>query len=105
MQSQREIMPEKNSLSVLQLRQLLIDIKEHGPNVCVRFRFIGEMWQQQMKRVISVSDERVLLFDEIQNKLVSIPLQHIVQFEVDNKFKILEPHNHYDIIVGDMFLV
>jgi hypothetical protein len=105
MRPQREIMPERNALSTLQLRQLLIDIKENAPNVCVRFRLIGEMWQEQMMRVVVVSDERVLLLNETENKLVSITIQHVMQFEVDNKFKILEPYNHYDIIVGDMFLV
>jgi hypothetical protein len=94
---------EDNSLSLLQLRQLLIDIKEHGPNVCVRFRLIGELWQQQMMRVVTVTDDRVLVHDEVNNKLISIEINHIMQFEVDNKFKVLQPHNHYDIILGDVF--
>jgi hypothetical protein len=94
-----EIMNKTTSvISVLQLRQLLIDIKENGQGICVRFRSLGEMWQTNMMRVVAVTDNRVLINDEVSNKLISLDLNHVMQFEVDHKFKGLEPYFHYDII-------
>ncbi len=85
-------------LSILELKQHLIDIKEHGPGVCVRFRMLGEMWQQHFVRVVAVTDNRVLVNDEFQNKLISIDLNHVVQFETDNKYKALQPNYHYEVV-------
>lgn len=90
---------KRDWLSVLELRQQLIDILEHGPNVCVRFRLLGEMWMVNMMRIVNVTENRVLIHDEIANKLLSIQLDHVMQFEIDNRFKELQPHNHYDIVL------
>jgi len=91
------IMTKESSLSSTKLRQLLIDLKEHGTNTCVRYRLIGDMWQTDFMRVVSVSEDRVLLNDETMNKLFSIPLNSIIQIELDHKFKEYQPHNHYTI--------
>lgn len=94
-----EIMKKTTSLlSVLQLKQLLIDIKENGHGICVRFRSLGEMWQTNMMRVVAVTDNRVLINDEVSNKLISLDVNHVMQFEVDHKFKGLEPYFHYDVV-------
>ena len=85
-------------ISVLRLKQLLIDIKEHGQGVCIRFRSLCEMWQTNMMRVVAVTDNRVLVNDEVSNKLISLDINHVMQFEVDHKFKGLEPYFHYDVI-------
>lgn len=90
-------MTKESSLSSTKLRQLLIDLKEHGENTCVRYRLLGEMWQTYFMRVVSVSEDRVLLNDETKNKLFSVPLNSIMQIELDHKFKEYQPHNHYSI--------
>lgn len=93
-----------NRFSVLQLKQLLIDINEHAPNVCVRFRLLGEMWQPNMVRMISITDNRALVNDEVKNKLISVDLTSVVQFEMDNKFKGFQPYFHYEV-VPDQYLL
>ncbi|HEY0742578.1 MAG TPA: hypothetical protein VGD40_13980 [Chryseosolibacter sp.] len=90
-------MTKESTLSSLKLRQLLIDLKEHGPNTCVRVRLLGEMWRSYFMRVVGVSEERVLFNDEVKNKLYSVPLNAIMQIELDHKFKEYQPHNHYTI--------
>jgi hypothetical protein len=90
---------KKESLSVLELRQQLIDVLEHSPNLCVRFRMLGEMWQVNMMRLVGVTEDRALLHDEIANKLLSIKLDNVMQFEIDNCFKELQPFFHYTITV------
>jgi hypothetical protein len=91
------IMTKESHLSSTKLRQLLIDLKEHGHNTCLRVRLLGEMWRENFVRVTSVTEDRVLLNDESKNKLVSIPINSIMQIELDHKFKELQPHNHYTI--------
>jgi hypothetical protein len=91
------IMTDEPTLSSIKLRQLLTDLKDHGQNTCVRFRMLGDMWQNHFMRVVSVSEDRVLLHDEEKNKLVSVPLNSIMQIEIDHKFKEYQPHNHYTI--------
>lgn len=87
----------RSNFSALELKQYLIDIKEHAPQVCVRFRLLGEMWQTYMLRVVAVTENRVLVNDEYKNKLISIDLNTVMQFEIDNKFKFLQPHFHYEV--------
>lgn len=94
---EEEIVKE-TTYSVVHLKQILIDIKEHGQNVCVHFRLIGELWQTNFVRVLNVVDNRVLVNDEAKNKLISIDLSRVIQFEIDHRFKGIEPHNHYDVV-------
>lgn len=63
---------KKGELSDTELKQLAIQIKEHGPNVCIRVRMIGQMWLAHFCRVITVTQGRMLLNDEVKNKLFSI---------------------------------
>jgi hypothetical protein len=91
------MMIKESTLSSLRLRQLLIDIKEHSQNTCVRVRLLGEMWRSYFMRVVSVSEDRVLLSAEAEGKLSSIPLTAIIQIELDHKFKEYQPHNHYTV--------
>ena len=88
---------KKTTYTVTHLRRTLIDILEHGQGVCIRFRVIGEMWQSNFVRIVSVTEQRVLVNDEVMSKLLSIEISKIIQFEIDHRFKGLEPYNHYDI--------
>jgi hypothetical protein len=93
-------MEKPTTYSILELRQALLDIKEHAPHVCVRFRLLGELWQEHMMRVVSVTEQRVMVHDEVIDKLISIDLNRVVQFELDGKFKVLQPHHHYTIVLS-----
>jgi hypothetical protein len=91
------IMTEKTLLSALELKRLITDIKDHEPNVCIRFRLIGEMWQVHMMRIITVTENRVLIHNEITNKLISVDLNNVMQFEIDGRFRDIQPHYHYEV--------
>jgi hypothetical protein len=92
-----QIMTDESTLSSIKLRQLLTGLKDHGQNTCVRMRLLGDMWQNGFLRIVSVTEDRVLLNDELKNKLISVPLNAIMQIEIDHKFKEYQPHNHYTI--------
>ena len=92
---------KKTNYSVPKLKSTLIDILENGQNVCVHFRLVGELWQPHFVRVVNVTDNRVLVNDEVRHQLISIELSRIIQFEIDHRFKGIEPHNHFDVILDD----
>lgn len=89
---------EATTFSTTHLKQALYDIKEHGTNVCVRFRLLGEMWQTNFVRIVNITESRVLVNDETKNQLRSFDIHQIMQFEIDHRFKNLEPHNHYNVV-------
>ena len=85
-------------VAVLELRRLLVELKEHRPDICVRYRMIGQMWAQNFLRVVHVTDEGVLLNDETSNKLITIPnLSQVIQFELDKAFQLYQPYFHYEV--------
>jgi hypothetical protein len=43
-----------------------------------------------------------MVHDEVSDKLISIDLNRVVQFEVDSKFKVMQPHYHYTIVLSTM---
>jgi hypothetical protein len=88
----------KSSLSVLGLRRLLHDILATKPDVCFRYRIIGEMWTPNFKRVLHVSENGVLLRDEVTSHLTAISdLSNVIQFEIDSPFLDLRPYCHYNV--------
>ena len=58
------------------------------------------MWQTNFMRMLLLTENRVFVNDEIDNKLISIEINNIVQFEIDNSFKAIDPHFHYDVVWG-----
>ena len=86
-------------VAVLELRRLLIELREHRPDICIRYRMMGQMWAQNFSRVVHVTDHGVLLNDETINKLRTIPdLSQIIQFELDKAFQSYQPYFHYEVI-------
>jgi hypothetical protein len=91
----------KKKVAVLAFKRLLIELKEHRPDICVRYRLIGQMWAENFLRVIQLTEHGVLLNDETSGRFVTISdLSHIMQFEIDNSFQMYEPHFHYDVVTG-----
>lgn len=92
------IMTKNNQVPVLQLKRLLYELKDLRPDICVRFRLIGEMWQVSFHRIISLTEKGVVLNNEKDNKLIFIQdLSNVMQFEIDHSFREFEPHFHYSI--------
>jgi hypothetical protein len=89
----------RNQISVLELKRLLIDIKEYRPDIGVRYRLIGEMWNPSFMEVVLVTEKGILFNDEASNKLIALSdLTMIMQFEIDNRFREFQPHFHYDVV-------
>jgi hypothetical protein len=90
------IIAKNNPVPVLELRRLLHELKDLRPDICIRFRLIGEMWQTFHLRIVKVTEKGVALNDEHTNKLMFIrDLKHVMQFELDKAFQQYQPHFHY----------
>ena len=71
----------KSLISVLELKGLLVDLKEKRPDICIRYRLLGEMWAGNFVRVIHVSENGALLNDEHHNRLINLSdLSLVMQF-------------------------
>lgn len=91
----------RKKVAVLELRRLLVELKEHRPDICIRYRLIGQMWAAHFLRIVQVTDEGVILNDETSNKLVTIPeLAQIMQFETDKPFQLYQPYYHYEVVLS-----
>jgi hypothetical protein len=89
----------KNLISVLELKRLLVDLKEKRPDICVRYRLLGEMWITNSLRVVHVTEKGVIFNDESKNKMVTLAdLASVMQFEIDAPFQGFQPHYHYDVM-------
>jgi len=88
----------KSEITVLELRRLLHQIKDLRPDLCVRFRLMGELWQKNPLRIIKLTEIGVIVNDETGNKLIIIPdLKMVMQIELDFKFQQYQPNFHYSI--------
>lgn len=89
-------MTKATLVQIPELRRLLTELKDLSPNVHIRFRFIGEMWQSNHCRIIQVTDKGVVLNDEKTNTLIFVKdLKKIIQFELEQPFRDFQPHFHY----------
>jgi hypothetical protein len=71
----------KNLIPVLDLRRLLFELKDLRPDIHIRFRIIGEMWQNNHHHVLKLTEKGVALNDEKSNKLIFIlDLNNVMQF-------------------------
>ena len=88
----------KNLISVLEFRRLLVDLRSKRPDICIRYRLLGEMWGMNTLRVIHVTEKGAILNDETTNKVINLSdLSFIMQFEIDAPFQGFEPHFHYNV--------
>jgi hypothetical protein len=89
---------KNNPVSVLELRRLLYELNDLRPDICVRFRLIGEMWMTTHVRIVKLTEKGVALNDERLNKLIFIQdLKDVMQFELDQAFQQYQPHFHYPV--------
>jgi hypothetical protein len=89
---------KSNNINILELRSLLHQLNDRRPDICVRVRFMGEMWQSSYFGIIKVTELGVILNNESANKLINVPdLKLIMQMEIDNAFMHYHPNFHYFI--------
>jgi hypothetical protein len=89
---------EESLIRVNELRTLLIAIRGSRSDVCIRFRILGEQWMRNFVHVIHVTENGILLNDEVTNKFITISdISAIMQFEIDLPFQTYQPYYHYEV--------
>ncbi|MEX2234690.1 MAG: hypothetical protein WD824_21175 [Cyclobacteriaceae bacterium] len=92
-----EVTLNKTLISVLELRRLMVDLSEKRPDICIRFRLLGELWNNHFMRVKRISDKGAVLFDEANNLVSVSDLNFVMQFEIDKPFQGFQPYYHYEV--------
>ena len=92
-----EVILNKTLISMLELKRLLIDLTEKRPDICVRFRLLGELWGNNFLRVMRVHDKGAVLLDELQGLVSISDLNFVMQFEIDKPFQGFQPYFHYEV--------
>jgi hypothetical protein len=95
-------MNTNDTISEVELRRLLHELKDKKRGIRIRFRLLGEMWQVNHHHVIQLTDHGVALHDGEKNKIVVLPnLKSVMQFELDGNFQNYQPHFHYSVSVAE----
>jgi hypothetical protein len=93
-----EQMGNKTMISDVELRRLVTELKDGRPDICIRYRLIGEMWKPNFLRIIQVNENGAVLLDESKNALSFLcDLSSVMQFEIDAVFQNYQPHFHYEV--------
>lgn len=88
----------RSLISVAELKGLLTLLRETRPDICIRYRILGEMWVVNFVSVFHVTDRGLLLNDENNRRLIAInDLSNIMQFEIDKPFNGFQPYYHYEV--------
>lgn len=87
----------KTLISVLELRRLMVDLSEKRPDICIRFRLLGELWGVNFLRVMRIRDKGAILLDEALGLVSVSDLNFIMQFEIDRPFQGFQPYYHYEV--------
>jgi hypothetical protein len=85
-----------SSISGVELKQLLVLLSQ-TPNICFRFRQVGEMWMQNHMKVNSIRDHSALFYDDQDLKFYLVRINNIVQFDIDSRIHHYQPHFHYTV--------
>ena len=87
----------KTLISVVELRRLMVDLAEKRPDICIRFRLLGEMWNANFMQVMRVPDKGVVLLDQSKSLFSINDLNFVMQFEIDRTFQSFQPYYHYEV--------
>jgi hypothetical protein len=91
-------MNSQNNVAVLELRRLLFELKDLRPDICIRLRQLGAMWQPSFCQVVKMTETGVIMCDTSTSEFCFIKnLNNVVQFELDSMFQSYHPHYHYSI--------
>ena len=87
---------KKGVISVVELKGLLHSIADARPDICVRMRVLGEMWDQNFLAIESITDRGVLLKDTLTGKSILFRnLNDVIQFELETSFQSYDAFFHY----------
>ena len=82
---------------MLELKRLMIDLADKRPDICIRFRLLGELWTVNFLKVVRVTDKGAVFLDDSHGLLSVSDLNFIMQVEIDKPFQGFQPYYHYEV--------
>jgi hypothetical protein len=99
------LIKEKDHVSIIELKQLLHELKDYRLDIAIRFRMIGEMWQNSSLKIVSITEQGAIFTNQELTQYTSInDLKSVIQFELDGPFKQYQPYVHYVVDLSFMQL-
>jgi hypothetical protein len=84
-------------LDIVELKRLLINLCEKRPDILVRYRLIGQMWQTNFVTIKQVIDDEVIFSDAKGLITKRVHLHDLMQIELEGSFQMYRPYTHYSI--------
>ncbi len=82
---------------MVEFRRLLVDLLEKRPDICIRFRLLGELWNVNFVRVARITEKGGIFLDDAHGFLSVSDLNFVMQFEIDKPFQVFQPYYHYEV--------
>jgi hypothetical protein len=90
-----------DTITVTELRALLHEILDLRPDISLRFRVLGSMWQPAFLHITDIFDQKVILRNPASAKVYVIDdINMVTQFELEDRFRTFQPNHHYSIKPG-----
>lgn len=91
-------MSAKNQIPILEFKRLLHQLRDLRPDIGIRMRLMGEMWQTNHHNILQLTEKGVALHDVETKRLVIVAdLSQVMQFELEQSFQHYEAHFHYSV--------
>lgn len=90
----------KQNIDIVELRRLLTDILDKRPDIAVRYRLIGQLWQNSFFPVRRLTDKEVIFLNIGQQVFTKVLISDITQIEIDGSFQGYRPNFHYTVKVA-----
>jgi hypothetical protein len=88
----------KSTVSVLEFRRLLHEIKDRRPELCIRFRLMGQLWEPFFMNVLILTEQGGVFGESSRGSTKSLDdLSKVIQFELDKSFHGYQAHFHYEV--------
>ena len=95
----RASMNNSSTISLYELRGLLVLLRDEKPDVSIRLRLSGQLWWERFAKVIFIEGNKAIFNDEASVKLIIVSsLADVMEFEIDQPCQNLQPHFHYNLI-------
>lgn len=98
MEGRSTLVNGNDTISVMELKRLLHELKDYRSETLIRFRLLGQMWQPNFLKIFVVNDTGVVLIDPTNKKMEMLTsLSDVIQFELDTRYQLFQPYFHYKV--------
>jgi hypothetical protein len=91
---------QQTDIGIIEFKRLLIDLAEKRPDISIRYRQIGHLWNNGFYALKKVLEEDVIFVEPERQMEIRVPIKNIMQIELDGSFQTYRPNFHYTITLS-----